>query len=85
MDIIFPERGHGAINFVRPDDSAIAAYQHSGIVAEYFSYCEEQRRKLWGKRARIVAGPGTLFPMRAEVLAQRINLLEDVQADWPIE
>jgi phenylpropionate dioxygenase-like ring-hydroxylating dioxygenase large terminal subunit len=62
VDVSFPERGHGGINFVRPDDSSAPAYQHSPIVAEYFAYCEEERRKMWGKRARIVAGPGTLFP-----------------------
>ena len=62
MDVSFPERGHGSINFIRPDDSAIGSYQHSAVVSEYFAYCEEQRRKLWGKRSRVVAGPGTLFP-----------------------
>ena len=62
MDVSFPERGHGSINFIRPDDSAISSYQHSDIVSEYFAHCEEQRRKLWGKRSRVVAGPGTLFP-----------------------
>ena len=62
LDVSFPERGHGSVNFLRPDDEGIPAYQHSGIVAEYFTYCEEQRKKLWGTRSRMVAGPGTLFP-----------------------
>ncbi len=62
LDICFPERGHGTISFLRPDDVPIPAYQHSQVVAEYFSSCEAGRRRRKGPWARLVAGPGTVFP-----------------------
>ena len=62
LDISFPDRGHGNITFLRPDDAAIPAYQHSPVVADYFAHCEEQRRQRWGKWSRVIAGPGTVFP-----------------------
>lgn len=62
LDICFPESGHGTISFLRPDDVPIPAYQHSQVVAEYFRYCEEGRRQRKGQWARMVAGPGTVFP-----------------------
>ena len=62
VDISFPERGHGAVSFLRPDDQKIAAYQDNKLVAEYFSHCENERRKNYGKWSRLIPGPGTLFP-----------------------
>ena len=62
LDFSFPERGHGTISFLRPDDSPIPAYQHSKIVSEYFTHCENERRKNYGKWSRFIAGPGTVFP-----------------------
>ena len=62
LDFSFPERGHGTISFLRPDDGAIGAYQHSKIVSEYFAHCENERRKNYGKWSRFIPGPGTVFP-----------------------
>ena len=62
LDISFPERGHGTITFLRPDDRVIPAYQHSKIVSEYFAHCEAERRKNYGQWARLVPGPSTVFP-----------------------
>ena len=62
LDVSFPERGHGTITFLRPDDREIPAYQHSKIVSEYFSHCENERRKNYGKWSRLIPGPGTTFP-----------------------
>ena len=62
LDVSFPDHGHGTIAFLRPDDSPVPAYQDSPVVAEYFAYCEEQRRQSLGKLSRVIAGPGTVFP-----------------------
>ena len=62
LDVSFPERGHGTISFLRPDDQVIPGYQHSKIVSEYFAHCEAERRKNYGKWSRLIPGPGTLFP-----------------------
>ena len=62
LDVSFPDHGHGTIAFLRPDDYPVLAYHHSPVVAEYFAYCEEQRRQSLGKWSRVIAGPGTVFP-----------------------
>ena len=62
LDFSFPERGHGTISFLRPDDGPIPAYQHSKIVSDYFAHCENERRRNYGKWSRFIPGPGTLFP-----------------------
>ena len=62
LDFSFPERGHGTISFLRPNDAPIAAYQHSKIVSDYFAHCENERRKNYGQWARFIPGPGTVFP-----------------------
>ena len=63
LDISFPERGHGTVMFMRPEDSPITdTYQSSPIIADYFRWCEEERRKRAGKNWRLLGGPGTVFP-----------------------
>ncbi|MCS5654734.1 MAG: aromatic ring-hydroxylating dioxygenase subunit alpha [Dehalococcoidia bacterium] len=62
LDISFPERGHGTLTFLRPDDKVIPGYQHSKIVSEYFAHCETERRKNYGQWSRLIPGPSTVFP-----------------------
>ncbi|SVB70226.1 uncharacterized protein METZ01_LOCUS223080, partial [marine metagenome] len=62
LDISFPERGHGTITFLRPDDKVIPGYQHSKVVSEYFAHCEAERRKNYGQWSRLIPGPSTVFP-----------------------
>ena len=63
LDASFPERGHGSIIFLRPEDAETApSYHDSPIVAEYFRWCEEERKARLGAGWRILGGPGTVFP-----------------------
>ena len=63
LDICFPERGHGTVMFMRPEDAPIrAVYQDSAIVSDYFRSCEEERKRRVGKNWRLLGGAATVFP-----------------------
>ena len=63
LDISFPERGHGTIVFLRPEDAVpVSSYQNSPVIAEYFRQAEEERKRRQGMWWRLMGGPGTLFP-----------------------
>ncbi len=63
LDVSFPERGHGTVMFLRPEDAQpVPSYQNDPIVSEYFYQCEIARKERQGQLWRILAGPGTIFP-----------------------
>ena len=63
LDVSFPERGHGTVMFLRPEDAQpVASYQNDPVVSEYFYQCEIARKERQGQLWRILAGPGTIFP-----------------------
>ena len=63
LDVSFPERGHGTVIFLRPQDAQpVRSYQNDPVVAEYFHACEIARKERQGELWRILAGPGTIFP-----------------------
>ncbi len=71
LDVSFPELGHSMITFLRNHDSPLApAYQDAPIVADYFKYCEEERRRRRGEYWRLFGGPGTLFPNASPLARQ---------------
>jgi len=62
LHITFPDRGHQTGAYLLPRDVPTAAsYQDTPIVAEYFKYCEEERRRRKGEWARLTGSPGN-FP-----------------------
>jgi phenylpropionate dioxygenase-like ring-hydroxylating dioxygenase large terminal subunit len=63
LHVTIPERGHQTITFLLPKDhQPQPVYQNSPEVAEYFRHCEEERRKHPGPNARLMGGPGEIFP-----------------------
>ena len=63
LDICFPERGHGTVMQLRSVDAPIPeSYQDLPVLAEYFRWCEEERKRRVGDRWRLMGGPGTVFP-----------------------
>jgi phenylpropionate dioxygenase-like ring-hydroxylating dioxygenase large terminal subunit len=66
LQICFPERGHQTGVYVLPKDRPTgAAYQNSSVVAEYFKYCEEERRRVRGDWGCVTGSPGEIFPNTA--------------------
>ena len=71
LDVSFPERGHGTVIFLRPEDAVILpSYQYSPIVGEYFRWCEEERKRRLGKWWRLLGGPSTVFPNMSFIARQ---------------
>ena len=63
LDICFPERGHGTVMQLRGADAPIPeSYQDLPVLAEYFRWCEEERKRRVGDRWRLLGGPATVFP-----------------------
>ena len=63
LDICFPELGHGTLGFLRAQDAPIVqAYNDSPVISEYFIWCEHERKRRRGDQARVLGGPGTVFP-----------------------
>ncbi len=63
LDICFPDLGHGTLGFLRaPDAPIIQAYHDSPVISEYFRWCQEERQNRRGDHARLLGGPGTVFP-----------------------
>ena len=71
LDVCFPERGHGTVMALRPGDAPITtSYQQSPIIAEYFRWSEEERKRRQGKWWRLLGGPGTVFPNMSDLPRQ---------------
>jgi phenylpropionate dioxygenase-like ring-hydroxylating dioxygenase large terminal subunit len=63
LHVTIPDRGHQTITYLLPKDhQPQAAYQNSPEVAEYFRYCEEERRRRPGANSRLIGAPGEIFP-----------------------
>jgi phenylpropionate dioxygenase-like ring-hydroxylating dioxygenase large terminal subunit len=66
LHVAFYDRGHQTGVYLFPKDQPMPpSYQHSSTVAEYFAYCEEERRKRRGEWARVIGSPGEIFDAAA--------------------
>jgi nitrite reductase/ring-hydroxylating ferredoxin subunit len=71
LDVCIPDRGHSMIAFLRsPTTPILPAYQDSPAVAAYFLRCEEDRQRRRGAGARLMGGPGTVFPNMSPLARQ---------------
>jgi phenylpropionate dioxygenase-like ring-hydroxylating dioxygenase large terminal subunit len=55
--------GHGIHSALMPDEAPIVdTFKNNPIVREYFEYCNAERRRRLGDRARLVPFVGTIYP-----------------------
>ncbi len=56
--------GHGVHSAIVPEDTPfVDTFQNNKVIAEYFRYChEERKRRLGAERSRLVPFVGTIYP-----------------------
>jgi phenylpropionate dioxygenase-like ring-hydroxylating dioxygenase large terminal subunit len=55
--------GHGVHSAIVPEDTPfVDTFQNNPIIAEYFRYCHEERKRRLGERNRLVPFVGTIYP-----------------------
>ena len=55
--------GHGVHSAIVPEDSPfVNTFQNNPVVADYFQYCHDERKRRLGEQARLMPFVGTIFP-----------------------
>lgn len=63
VSVTIPGLGHGTIPYLQYEGAEyVPTYQNDPVVAEYFRRAYEERQRRLGDRARVLGGPGTVFP-----------------------